>query len=452
MKKLKVLSASVVLGLSLTTLTACGSDSSDNNADANNGNSTSSGDTSGEQTTLTVWGWGAPTEKQIAGFEAANPNIKIDYNNTGTASDTALALSNAVQAGSGAPDVTMLEAVNVPQFALSGALEDLSTFGADKLKDQYVAGAWNKIEYDGKPYAMPNGGATMVFFYNKAVFDQAGIAEAPKTWDEYYEDAKKVAALGGGHFMTNDTGDKDSYSEFNAMLWQAEAQPYKVDGTNITISLDGSDANAQKFFDLKQKMIDEKLLDTKTKQWSDDWFRGLNDGTIASLVIGAWMPINLESNAPDAAGDWRVAQLPQWTEGGTASAEDGGDSFSIVKSSEKKDAAWKFVEYMTHGEGAQIGVDNGVFPTNLNILQSPEFTAPENEYFGGQKVNEVLAAAAALPASQFSFLPYNAYAQPTYGDIMGKAFTGEKSYADALKEYQDNLVEYGNLQGFSVNK
>ena len=51
-------------------------------------------------------------------------------------------------------------------------------------------------------------------------------------------------------------------------------------------------------------------MDTKTPNWSDDWNRELNDSTLASLTIGAWMPINLMTGAPDQAGDWRVAQLP----------------------------------------------------------------------------------------------------------------------------------------------
>ncbi len=46
----------------------------------------------------------------------------------------------------------------------------------------------------------------------------------------------------------------------------------------------------KKYIDFQQKLIDEDLIDTKTANWSDDWNRELNDGTIASLTIGGWMP------------------------------------------------------------------------------------------------------------------------------------------------------------------
>lgn len=57
-------------------------------------------------------------------------------------------------------------------------------------------------------------------------------------------------------------------------------------------------------------MIDDDLIDTKTAGWSDDWNKSLNDGSIASLLTGAWMPYNLLSGAPDGEGKWRVAQMP----------------------------------------------------------------------------------------------------------------------------------------------
>lgn len=72
------------------------------------------------------------------------------------------------------------------------------------------------------------------------------------------------------------------------------------------------DEGMQRYIQFVQKLIDEDLVDAKTPNWSDDWNRELNDGTLASLTIGAWMPINLMTGAPDQAGNWRVAQLPQW--------------------------------------------------------------------------------------------------------------------------------------------
>ena len=95
----------------------------------------------------------------------------------------------------------------------------------------------------------------------------------------------------------------------------------------------------KKYIEFQQKLIDEDLVDTKIANWSDDWNRALNEGDIATLTIGAWMPVNLMNGAPDQAGNWRVAQLPQWNEGDEVSAEDGGSALAVVSQSKQQAAA-----------------------------------------------------------------------------------------------------------------
>ena len=217
------------------------------------------------------------------------------------------------------------------------------------------------------------------------------------------------------------------------------------------------DEGMQRYIQFVQKLIDEDLVDTKTPNWSDDWNRELNDGTLASLTIGAWMPINLMGGAPDQAGNWRVAQLPQWEEGKEVSAEDGGSALAITAQSKNQAAAYKLVEYMTYGEGAQTMADTGTFPALKKILQSDSFTDPTaeshkktNDYFGGQNVNEVLSAAAQRSTEKFQYLPYNPYAQNAYGDEVSKAYSGDITLEKALENYANKLAEQGKQQGYNV--
>ena len=230
----------------------------------------------------------------------------------------------------------------------------------------------------------------------------------------------------------------------------------QVDGENITINMT-KDEGMQRYIQFVQKLIDEDLVDAKTPNWSDDWNRELNDGTLASLTIGAWMPINLMTGAPDQAGNWRVAQLPQWEEGKEVSAEDGGSALAVTSQSKNQAAAYKLVEYMTHGEGAQTMADTGTFPSLKKILRSDSFTDPTtesnkktNDYFGGQNVNEVLSAAAQRPTEKFQYLPYNPYAQTAYGDEVSKAYSGDITLEKALENYANKLAEQGKQQGYNV--
>ena len=95
------------------------------------------------------------------------------------------------------------------------------------------------------------------------------------------------------------------------MIWQAGGKP--VHGRRHQRRRSTSPTRApQKYTATWQKLIDEKLL-APVAGWSDDWYKGLGDGTIATLAIGAWMPANLESGVKAGAGKWRVAPMPQWT-------------------------------------------------------------------------------------------------------------------------------------------
>lgn len=449
MRNMKKALAAVAAVATLASLAACGGSDGGNDAKANAGDA--------DKADLVFWGWdtGNTMKALIADFEKANPGITVKFNNTGTASDTQTALSNAVAAGKGAPDVVMLEDPTVTQFAVTGDLVDLTAYGVDKLEDDFSAGPWSKLQYDGKPYALPIDSGPEVFFYNDAVLKKAGVDGSQiKTWDDYYEAAKKVKAIGA--YMTNNSGSSMEYQPFTAQAWQAGAQPWKVDGENITINMT-KDEGMQRYIQFVQKLIDEDLVDAKTPNWSDDWNRELNDGTLASLTIGAWMPINLMTGAPDQAGNWRVAQLPQWEEGKEVSAEDGGSALAVTSQSKNQAAAYKLVEYMTHGEGAQTMADTGTFPSLKKILRSDSFTDPTtesnkktNDYFGGQNVNEVLSAAAQRPTEKFQYLPYNPYAQTAYGDEVSKAYSGDITLEKALENYANKLAEQGKQQGYNV--
>ncbi|MCI1219638.1 MAG: sugar ABC transporter substrate-binding protein [Bifidobacterium sp.] len=440
--------AAVIASASLVGFAACG----------NSSNSTQATDVSNAKGTIVVWGWdsGNSMSRIVKAFEKANPDITVKFTNTGTANDTSTALSNAIAAGNGAPDAVMLEGPTVTQFAVTDGLIDLGKYDAASFKDDFAAGPWNKLQYNGKPYALPIDSGPEMFFYNKSIFDKAGVdATKIATWDDYLAAAKKIRTVGS--YMTNGSGGTNDYQPFTAQAWQAGAQPWKVDGDKITINMTKGEG-MKKYIDFQQQLIDQDLIDTKVANWSDDWNRGLNDGTIASLTIGAWMPINLMSGAPDQAGNWRVQQLPQWKKGDKVSAEDGGSAWSITKQSKNPDAAWKWIEYLSHGSGAQIMADTGTFPALKKIQNSAAFTDPTTEankktnaYFGGQEVNKILVEAAQRPVTKFAYLPYNPYAQNAYGDEISKAYTKQVTLEKAMENYAQNLAKHGEDQGYSVD-
>ncbi|WP_422773351.1 ABC transporter substrate-binding protein [Plantactinospora sp. WMMC1484] len=393
--------------------------------------------------TITVWAW-EPTLKQVAAdFQAKYPKVTVDLVNAGTGNDQYTALQNAVKAGSGVPDVAQVEYYALPQFVLSKALTSLDGYGTDALDGTFTPGPWNAVRSGDAVYGLPMDSGPMALFYNKEVFDKHGLT-VPTTWDEYVAEAEKLHKADPKAYITSDTGDAGFTT---SMIWQAGGRPYSVDGT--TVGVDFADPGTQKFTATWQKLIDGKLLSPVTG-WSDAWYKGLGDGTIATLVIGAWMPANLESGVTAANGKWRVAPMPQWEAGGKVTAENGGSSLAIPEQGDNKTLAYAFLKYATVDEGAQTRADGGAFPATTAQLSSPQFLEKEFPYFGGQKVNQVLAESAQQVAPGWSYLPFQVYANSIFGDTVGKAYLGQATLAEGLKAWQDASVKYGQEQGFTV--
>lgn len=433
------LASALALGLS-----ACGGGSGSSSTPSAQGGETSAA-ASGEQTTLTVWAWEPTLTPVVEAFQEANPDIKIDLQNVGGAADTYTKLDNAIAAGSGAPDVAQIEYYAVGQYAIPGRLADLTEFGAADLADQYTTGTWNAVTLadSGKVFGLPVDSGPMALFYNEEVFTQAGVTEVPATWDEFYEAAKKIRALGPNSYITSDNGDAGFAT---SMMWLAGGHPFGVEGDSVKIDL--GDEGVVAFAEFWQKMIDEDLINTKVAGWSDDWFKGLGDGSIASLITGAWMPANLIGSAPDAAGKFRVANTPVPEAGSPANAENGGSSIAILESSEKKEAAYKFLEYVSNGDGAGIRIAGGNFPATTAALADEEWLSYTDEYFGGQEYNKVLAQAAEDVLPGWSYLPFQVYANSIFGDKVSGAYTGSGTLTEAFKAWQTDLESYAKSNGF----
>lgn len=439
--KRKTGAAVALVGLSALGLVGCGSAADDGAGEIDPQAVEKALEEGGD---LLFWGWGNALQPMVDKFMEEYPQVDIELVNVGTGADHYTALENAIQAGSGVPDLAVMEYMAIPQWALSERMLDLVPYGAEELDGTFSTGTWNSVHVDDGIYSLPMSSGPIAMFYNQAIFDEYGI-EVPQTWDQYVQAARDLHKANPDSYLANDMG---SANQTMSMFWQQGAQPFTSEGTNVTIDLE-SDA-AMQYTDLWQQLIDEELL-APINTWSDEWYQGLSDGTIASITSGAWMPGNLESGVENGSGDWRVAPMPQWSTEGSVTAEDGGAAIGIPAASGNHELAYAFLEWATAGEGVDERLFD-TFPATVAHLESAEFLDYKPEYFGGQAINEVLSQAAADVGENWSFLPYQTYANSIYPDHVGKAYTGQTTLAEGLKSWQEALVSYGNDQGFTVNK
>lgn len=440
-RRLRLGAGLAIAALAAGLLAGCGSSGSDSGA---SGSASDVQDALSKGGTITVWAW-EPTLKQVvADFQTKYPKVHVKLVNAGTGNDQYTALQNAIKAGSGVPDVAQVEYYALPQFALTKSLTDLTQYGADKLDGTFTPGPWNSVHSGDGIYGLPMDSGPMALFYNKKVFDKYGLA-VPTTWDQYIADAQKLHKANPKAYITNDTGDAGFTT---SLIWQAGGQPFHTDGTKVSINL--ADEGSTKAATMWQKLVSGKLV-APVSSWSDQWYQGLGNGTIASLVIGAWMPANLESGVAAGKGDWRVAPMPQFQAGATATAENGGSSLAVPAASKEKALAYAFLKYADVDQGVQTRVDGGAFPATTAQLQSAAFQNKTFPYFGGQQINKVLAQSAQDVVKGWSYLPYQVYANSIFNDTVGKAYTSGTTLQQGLSAWQSKLVSYGNEQGFSVS-
>ncbi|MDQ4054299.1 MAG: sugar ABC transporter substrate-binding protein [Actinomycetota bacterium] len=393
--------------------------------------------------TITYWTWTPSAEAQVAAFEDQYPNVDVKLVNAGTGTDHYTKLQNAIKAGSGGPDVAQVEYQALPQFALPGDLVDLRQYGLDEYADDYSPSTWASVHAGEGLYGLPQDSGPMALFYNQEVFDKHGL-EVPATWEEYVDAAEKLKAADPSACITNDSGDPGFTT---SMIWQAGGTPFQTEGDQVTIDL--QDEGAQKWTGVWNQLVEGQLA-CNIPGWTEEWFKALGDGTIASIALGAWAPGVFEQSVPDGAGKWRVAPMPTY-DGDPATAENGGSTQSVLEQSKNPALAAAFVRWLNHDEGVEPFLESGGFPATVADLQDPAFVDKKSEYFGGQQVNQVLTDAANNVVEGWHYLPYQLYANTIFGDTVGKSYQDHSDLNDGLVSWQDALVDYGNEQGFSVN-
>jgi multiple sugar transport system substrate-binding protein len=142
--------------------------------------------------------------------------------------------------------------------------------------------------------------------------------------------------------------------------------------------------------------------------------------------------------------------MPTYDGGTAATAENGGSSYAVMKGSSNPLVAAGFAEFVATQPGQQILADSGGFPALNSILNSSSFLDQAPAYFGGQKINQVLAAAAASVLPGWSYMPFQVYANSIYPDSVGKAYTNKSDLNAAISTWYKASGTYGTQQGFTV--
>ena len=336
-----------------------------------------------EKTTLKAACWdltSAPYWAAIEeGYEAYNPDVDLEW--VDLASQDYVMKSATMLSGGDTTDLYCVkELSNMQNWAKEGLIvpmdEMIAADGYDMTKYAGMDACYVSTE-DGKQYALPFRADFWVMYYNKDLFDQAGVEypTADWTWDEYAEKATAIAdATGayGTHYHT----------------WLSCVANWSVcDGVNTLA--DGKYDDLAYFYQLYQDLEDEGVCMSydEVKASSLHYTGAFAQKNIAMMPMGYWFVATQVQNIQNGNYEmnWGIAPVPH------LDGVEAGNSFgsptgmAISNASANKELAWDFVSWLCSEEGAKAVAATGT---------RPAYTSDE--------VAKVMAASEGFPQDELS--------------------------------------------------
>ncbi|GAA4768879.1 ABC transporter substrate-binding protein [Microbacterium gilvum] len=399
---------------------------------------------SGEPITLEYWAWGTTQKPLVDAWNAAHPDIQVHHTDAGGGSDSSAKLVTATRADN-APDVALVEYNTLPAMIVAGVASDISAYTGD-LSNEFAAGVWSQATFDGVSYGVPQDAGPQALTYNKARFDELGI-EVPTTWAEFATAAETVRAADPDAYIT--TFAPAEFGGFAGFAQQAGAEWWSVDGDSWTVDFD--DEASVAVADYWQDLIDRDLV-LAEPLLTPEWNARLNAGDVLSWPAGLWAAGVVNGVAGDMAGQWALAPLPQWTEGDTAVAFQGGSAAVVTTSSEHAEAAAEFASWIaTSDEAAAIQIEQGTYPASLAGQQLTIGSEPPLLMQGQDDYWEIAAAIAADTIPEISWGPNVNVASTAFQDAMSAAVTNGTPLAEALSETERVVADDMETSGFTVD-
>jgi multiple sugar transport system substrate-binding protein len=308
-----------------------------------------------EPITLTIWHhWGGTREPllnaELENFSARNPGVTVEPTIIPWDQKEATILS-AVAAGE-APDVLMLNAAEMPPYAMNDAILPVDDMvdAAGIMADEAYESDWQASFYNGKQWGLPHtiGGAAFLLFYNKDHLSEVGLDpnQPPQTWADFMSYTEKLVKMEGntvqriGGMPYVSSWGWLSYLAGNDAAWLSE------DGREVLMDNEASVEALQFIVDTVDAQGGWEAIQAFTSaQGETDPFLA---GNISMSYSGIWNYFMLQQNAPELNYVSAVAPNTggKWHEGNY-----GPHLWTIPASTDHSSEAWKLVMWMSYEDG-----------------------------------------------------------------------------------------------------
>lgn len=399
-----------------------------------------------ENNELSVWAWD-PAFNVYALEEAAeiykenvNSDFELNIEEQGGGNAVRTKLTTAFTSGQtdSLPDVVLIEDASIKKFltnypnqfySLTNSSIDFSDFADYKVGNSTL---------DEETYAVPFDNGAVINAMRTDILDEAGytIKDFENiTWKEYIEKGKKVLEITGKPLLAESTGNGEP-DILPIMLQSAGTWLFDENGDAYISNND----TLKEIIKVYVELVDTGVLEL-VNGW-DQYISAFQQGNVASVMNGAWI-IGSIKQQENQKGDWGITNIPRLNEieGATNYSNQGGSSWLLLDSSNKKELAVDFLTNTFAGSTElyeTILPESGAIATYLPAGNSSVYNESQ-EFFGGQKVYaDILNFASKVP--QINYGIYSAEATDAVFNAVSKVMSGA-SIDSALKE-ADNTVDF----------
>ncbi|MEV0010987.1 sugar ABC transporter substrate-binding protein [Streptomyces sp. NPDC047973] len=372
----------------------------------------------------------------IADFEKANPDIDVQY--VGIASTEAQSKYDTAIQGGGLPDVGGVGAAMVAGITAQDALEPLH----DRIADSSLKGKLNEAMLENvknaagrdETYTVPISATNGVLYYRTDLFEKAGLGE-PDTWDEFYEAAAKLTDKRKNSFGYTIRGGPGSIAQaLDAMYGQSGIDSFwDESGTHTTVNDPKNVAALEKYAGLYKKVTPEADLNNDfTKMVAQ-----FDSGSIAMLNhnLGSYQ----DHVSSLGADKFRGIPQPELADGTRVMVSNPVSGLGLLKSSENKAAAWKFIEFAaSHASNSKFSESAGLIPANKEAAEDPWLDKAETTKLGAEALFSGDTKIVQLPY----YLPdWNTLSKADSEAGFQKVLLGKTSAKDFLDTFAGKLDE-----------
>ena len=379
----------------------------------------------------------AAYQELVDAFQARYPDTRIDLRSVAGSGDYMKQLVTAFSAGA-QPDVMLLNHRRVAQFAAQGGLEPLGAYldrstalhAGDLYPQALEAYAW-----DGKTWCIPQNVSSLVVYYNRGLFDAAGVAYpvAGWTWADFVQAAKALTKDLNADGITDQygVGASPELMRLAPFIWQNGGELLDDAAIPTRLALDSQDAleALQWFVDLQVK---EHVVPESAAEQAEGSETRFMKGSLGMFLNSRRVVTTFRTIA---GLDWDVASLPQEVKAATILHSDG---YCLSARAKDKEAAWTFIEFANTVEGQTIMAGTGrTVPSLAAVAESAAFLDPNQRPAHSQIFLDVIPSLRHVPN-----LPRWTSIEEVVNNEIERAFYGQATVAEAVTTAISQTLPY----------